>query len=108
MARKKERGLKILKNSLHEFYDYLEIKPSKSEIYFDDSYTINYGSVNRLLIKTIKTCAQEWGLLLDPVYTGKAFMGFLDYMKKGKIALGSKVVFWNTGGLLNLVSSKYY
>ncbi|MDI6710920.1 MAG: D-cysteine desulfhydrase family protein [Bacillota bacterium] len=42
--------------------------------------------------------ALEEGIILDPVYTAKAMAGLLDYVRKGVIPKGSKVLFWHTGG----------
>ena len=39
------------------------------------------------------------GLLLDPVYTAKAFAGMLDWIETGKIEPGAPVIFLHTGGL---------
>lgn len=41
--------------------------------------------------------ARREGILLDPVYTAKAFAGLLDLAKAGEI--GGRVLFWHTGGL---------
>ncbi|MFX9185031.1 pyridoxal-phosphate dependent enzyme, partial [Acinetobacter baumannii] len=46
--------------------------------------------------------ARRWlasteGIVLDPVYTGKAFAGLLDLVSKGEVS--GKVLFWHTGGL---------
>jgi len=38
------------------------------------------------------------GLVLDPVYTGKAFACMLDKIENKSIAPGSKVLFLHTGG----------
>ena len=46
------------------------------------------------------------GLLTDPVYTGKAFAGMLDYIRTGKVPAGSSVVFWHTGGATALFAEK--
>jgi D-cysteine desulfhydrase family pyridoxal phosphate-dependent enzyme len=54
----------------------------------------------------IKYLARKEGILLDPVYTGKAFAGMLDYIRKGKVAQGSTVVFWHTGGVTALFAEK--
>ncbi len=50
----------------------------------------------------IKTVARLEGLFLDPVYTGKTMAGMLDLVQRGKIARGSTVVFWHTGGVPGL------
>ena len=38
------------------------------------------------------------GLLLDPVYTGRAFGGLVDLIRQGEIRPEEKIVFWHTGG----------
>jgi D-cysteine desulfhydrase len=46
----------------------------------------------------IRRLARAEGILLDPVYTGKAFAGMLDLIEKGQ--LGSEpIIFLHTGGL---------
>ncbi len=46
----------------------------------------------------INYLARTEGLLLDPVYTGKAMAGFLDLVQNGPLAEGRDVVFVHTGG----------
>lgn len=46
------------------------------------------------------------GLLLDPVYTGKAFAGLLDLAQKGRLGAGAPVIFVHTGGLPALFAFK--
>ena len=58
-----------------------------------------YGQVTSKEIKAISTLAKAEGILLDPVYTGRAFYGMLDILEKKKLSKGSKVLFWHTGGL---------
>ncbi len=49
---------------------------------------------------TIRTVARTEGLLLDPVYTGKAFHALLSEVEAGR--LGGRVLFWHTGGAFGL------
>ncbi len=42
--------------------------------------------------------AQTEGLLLDPVYTGRAFAGLLDRIRRGLHRPGERILFWHTGG----------
>lgn len=58
-----------------------------------------YGVVTEKEILAIKTLAQKEGILLDPVYTGRAFYAMLDIIKNKKIAKKSSVLFWHSGGL---------
>ena len=39
------------------------------------------------------------GILLDPVYTGKAFAGLLDLVEKGELGSNEPLIFLHTGGL---------
>ncbi len=57
-----------------------------------------YGIPTKAMAKAVKRCAQQEGLLLDPVYTGKAMAGFFDLCKQGVIAKGTKQLFLHTGG----------
>jgi len=56
--------------------------------------------------EAIKYFARKEGIILDPVYTGKAMAGLMDYVKEGIIPEGSKVVFWHTGGGTGLFAEK--
>lgn len=49
-------------------------------------------------IEAIKLVAQTEGILLDPVYSGKAMAGLIDYIKKGKLSKSDSVIFIHTGG----------
>lgn len=57
-----------------------------------------YGIPTTGMIEAVKRCAQLEGLLLDPVYTGKAMAGFIDLCSQGVIAKGSRQLFLHTGG----------
>ena len=49
--------------------------------------------------------AQTEGVLLDPVYTGKAFAGLLDLLEKAEIEPDRPVIFLHTGGLPAIFAS---
>jgi D-cysteine desulfhydrase len=48
-----------------------------------------------------KVCRRE-GIVLDPVYTGKAFLGMVDQLQRNPQVFGERVVFLHSGGLLGL------
>jgi D-cysteine desulfhydrase len=50
----------------------------------------------------LRKVASTEGLLLDPVYTGKAFYGLCETVKKNKNHFGSRVLFIHTGGAFGL------
>jgi len=61
-----------------------------------------YAVVGDLERKAIRTVARAEGLLLDPVYTGRAFGGLLDLIQKGTFGSRERVLFWHTGGTAGL------
>lgn len=48
--------------------------------------------------EAIRLLARTEGLLLDPVYTGRAMAGLLDLIDQGEIGRHDTVLFWHTGG----------
>jgi D-cysteine desulfhydrase family pyridoxal phosphate-dependent enzyme len=64
----------------------------------DDFLGEGYGIVGEAERVAIRLAARSEGLLLDPVYTGKAFAGLLALMRGGEFAKDDTVVFWHTGG----------
>ncbi len=50
----------------------------------------------------IRLLAQTEGILLDPVYTGKAFAGMLDMAERGQLGQGEPLIFLHTGGVPGL------
>jgi len=53
-------------------------------------------------LRTIVRLAREEGLVLDPVYTAKAFTGLLDTLAKDPKVLGQRICFIHTGGIFSL------
>lgn len=106
VARNKEKGEKAILESISELQSQVTKEIGKIEtIFFDDSKMgKGYQDVFPELLETINTMAKEYGLILDPIYSGKAFFGLKKYLEAGIIPLGSKVVFWHTGSLVNTLS----
>jgi L-cysteate sulfo-lyase len=57
-----------------------------------------YAVMGELERDAIRTMAREEGILLDPVYTGRAFGGLLDLIRRGAFGPGQNILFWHTGG----------
>jgi L-cysteate sulfo-lyase len=64
----------------------------------DDQRGRGYGLVTDALIEAVRLMASCEGLLLDPVYSGKAFAGVIGDVRSGRYPAGSSVVFLMTGG----------
>jgi D-cysteine desulfhydrase family pyridoxal phosphate-dependent enzyme len=57
-----------------------------------------YGVMGALEQEAIRLFAQNEGILLDPVYTGRAAGGMIELIRSGEIAPDERVLFWHTGG----------
>ena len=57
-----------------------------------------YAVVGELERDAIRTLARTEGLLLDPVYTGRAMGGLIDLIRRGVVGPREHVLFWHTGG----------
>jgi L-cysteate sulfo-lyase len=61
-----------------------------------------YGIPTAGMGEAVRILAQEEGILLDPVYSGKAMAGMIDLVRKGVLAKGETIVFLHTGGAVGL------
>ncbi|MBT8139030.1 MAG: D-cysteine desulfhydrase family protein [Gammaproteobacteria bacterium] len=61
-----------------------------------------YGIADTPVFETIRELATVEGVVLDPVYTGKAFNGLLQEIDQGRFANASNIVFVHTGGIFGL------
>jgi D-cysteine desulfhydrase family pyridoxal phosphate-dependent enzyme len=66
-----------------------------------------YGVMGVPEIEAIRLFARQEGLLLDPVYTGRAGAGMIDLIQKGFFKQDETILFWHTGGTPALFSEKY-
>jgi D-cysteine desulfhydrase family pyridoxal phosphate-dependent enzyme len=74
-------------------------RPLASDLCVDDSYIgAGYGAMTEGCRNAISLVARTEGVLLDPVYSGKAMHGLIDHIKTGRIASRETVVFLHTGG----------
>lgn len=64
----------------------------------DDYVGGGYGILDAPTARAVALVAQKEGILLDPVYTGKAMAGLLDLCARGYFRPGENVVFLHTGG----------
>ena len=61
-----------------------------------------YGQPTAGMTEAVLMLARLEGVLLDPVYSGKAMAGLIDLIRKGEIGKGETVVFLHTGGAVGL------
>lgn len=61
-----------------------------------------YGVVSPAVLEALKITAWNGGLILDPVYTAKAFSRLIGHVREGRVGKDETVVFLHTGGMLAL------
>ncbi len=77
----------------------LDRRFTESDIRLDQRFTgQGYGIVGDLEREAIRLLAATEGILLDPVYTGRAFGGMLELIREGTLTPRDTVLFWHTGG----------
>ncbi len=72
-----------------------------------DYNTAGYGVLTNAEHEAIHLFAKTEGLLIDPVYTGRAAAGMIDLIRKGFFKKSETVLFWHTGGQPALFASQY-
>lgn len=84
------------------------MQASPDEVLVNADYIgAGYGIMGRDVVEAIYLFARLEGILLDPVYTGKAAAGMIDMIKKGFFNPEETLLFWHTGGTPGLFSSQY-
>jgi D-cysteine desulfhydrase len=72
--------------------------PSEAVITFGDYWRPKYSVPNKKMVEAVSMMAKTEGILMDPVYTGKAMAGFIDLSRKGYFKKGENILFVHTGG----------
>jgi L-cysteate sulfo-lyase len=84
----------------------IEFTPEK--VLANASYcSAGYGVLNEQEREAIRLFATCEGLLLDPVYTGRAAAGMIDLIRKGFFKKDETVLFLHTGGQPALFAEQY-
>lgn len=76
----------------------LEFDPGSIRV-LDEYIGEGYAKVTPAGLHSIGLVARSEGIIMDPVYTGKAMAGFLDLLAKGAFGSDETVVFLHTGGV---------
>ena len=61
-----------------------------------------YSLPNARMVEAVQMLARSEGILLDPVYSGKAMAGLIGLARQGSIRPAEKVMFLHTGGMPTL------
>jgi D-cysteine desulfhydrase len=72
--------------------------PRDAVVCFGDYVGPGYSVPTPEMAEAVRLLARTEGILLDPVYTGKAMAGLIDLVRKGFFKKGETLLFLHTGG----------
>ncbi len=81
--------------------------PNATVLVDHDHIGAGYGDLSADCLDAIRVTARTEGLLLDPVYSGKAMAAMFTAIRDGRIGPRHRVVFWATGGSPALFAHRY-
>ena len=94
---KTQRAMRIANEAARKLD--VESRISAQDLINDESYIgPSYGIATPACIEAIRLLARCEGIMLDPVYTGKAMAGMIDHIRRGQVDPKETVVFLHTGG----------
>ena len=77
---------------------------AQEDIHIVDGYVgEGYGKASFQVLSLLVEVARTEGIILDPVYTGKAFYGMTQELKRNPEVFGDRIVFIHTGGIFGLL-----
>jgi len=86
----------------------IDKKIESEDVLVNDAYCQEgYGVLQPAEVEAIRLFARTEGILLDPVYTGRAAAGLIDLIRKGFFSPDETVLFWHTGGIPALFAEPY-
>ena len=95
-SNQEERVYQLVTNSL-KYVD--SSAPNREDVFVDDSYVgPGYAEPTDGMRKALSLMATREGILLDPVYSGKAFDGLIGLVRSNFFKTTDKVLFLHTGG----------
>jgi D-cysteine desulfhydrase len=97
-----ERDIRTILDDMSRRW-HIDLSPKHTPInlidgYIGEGYAIPYDAE----LEVIGMLARTEGYLLDPVYTGKAFYGLMEEIRKGRFRKTDKIVFIHTGGMFGV------
>ncbi|WP_273826903.1 D-cysteine desulfhydrase [Providencia rettgeri] len=96
VSRKQQDQAPKVEKLQNELAQLLKLHQVPDVILWDNFFAPMYGMPNQQGLAAIKLLAQQEGILLDPVYTGKAMAGLIDYLENS--VEKTPVLFIHTGG----------
>ena len=103
VARQRDRAETIVNDFYSELCSYYKIKNSgRKTVVLDDYLCGGYEKYNFELKQLSEDSIKNYGFILDVTYSGKAFYGMLETIRKNNLE-NKNILFWHTGGVLNFL-----
>ena len=105
IARQKERGTQVIEEFANLLAKHYGLNKNYiGKIDFNTDYLCGgYENFTPEMSEYLNSVMTQTGIMFDTTYSGKAFWGMMDYLKKNEINDNANVLFWHTGGLMNLM-----
>ena len=105
VARERKRGAEVVRSCVADHMASHGQSGPIPDVEFRDEWTDGgYEHTSAPLWDVIRTAGTA-GVFLDPTYTGKAMRGLAELVRSGEIPSASRVLFWHSGGLPNLLAA---
>jgi L-cysteate sulfo-lyase len=102
----KTRVSALASDASNKLGEQIEFNPT--DVWANADYcNAGYGVLTDAEREAVRLFAKYEGLLLDPVYTGRAAAGMIDLIRKGFFKKQETILFWHTGGTTALFAEKY-
>ncbi|WP_442801493.1 D-cysteine desulfhydrase [Serratia rubidaea] len=98
VSRRAEEQLPKVEQIRQELALALGLEAQAPIMLWDDYFAPQYGMPNDEGMAAVQLLAQQEGILLDPVYTGKAMAGLIDGIAQGRFRDDGPILFVHTGG----------
>ncbi|MGK9433462.1 D-cysteine desulfhydrase [Pantoea agglomerans] len=98
VSRQVEAQLPLVERLRQSLAETLEVHAKAPITLWDDYFAPRYGEPNDEGMAAVKLLARLEGILLDPVYTGKAMAGLLDGVSQNRFRREGPLLFIHTGG----------
>ena len=96
VSRKQQDQAPKVEKLQSELAQWLDLTKTPKVQLWDNFFTPMYGMPNQKGLAAINLLARQEGILLDPVYTGKAMAGLIDYLENSEEK--TPILFVHTGG----------
>lgn len=104
VARQYNRGKQVIVDFANMLADHYGMQTRYDDVvHFCTEYLCGgYEKYSPFMVEYLEHVMTSTGLVFDTTYSGKAFYGMMDFIKKNYLQ-NKKILFWHTGGIMNIM-----